>query len=62
MDTVKDRVWRRMLNVPNVLTLARLVLSIVVFVLVPLGHYFSALLVFIVTGFSMNTCSPFCTA
>jgi CDP-diacylglycerol--glycerol-3-phosphate 3-phosphatidyltransferase len=50
MDTVKDRVWRRMLNVPNVLTLARLVLSIVVFVLVPLGHYFSALLVFIVAA------------
>jgi CDP-diacylglycerol--glycerol-3-phosphate 3-phosphatidyltransferase len=37
-----------MLNVPNALTLARLLLSIVVFVLVPLGHYFPALLVFIV--------------
>jgi CDP-diacylglycerol--glycerol-3-phosphate 3-phosphatidyltransferase len=33
-----------------VLTLARLVLSIVVFVLVPLGCYFSALLVFIVAA------------
>ena len=41
---------RRMLNVPNVLTMARLVLSIVVFVLVPLGCYFSALLVFIVAA------------
>jgi len=41
---------RRMLNVPNVLTMARLVLSIVVFVLVPLGFYFSALLVFVVAA------------
>ena len=40
----------RMLNVPNVLTLSRLVLSIVVFVLVPLGCYFSALVVFIVAA------------
>lgn len=48
MDTAKDRRLRRMLNVPNALTLARLLLSIVVFVLVPLGHYFPALLVFIV--------------
>jgi CDP-diacylglycerol--glycerol-3-phosphate 3-phosphatidyltransferase len=46
----KDRMLRRMLNVPNVLTMARLVLSIVVFVLVPLGCYFSALLVFIVAA------------
>lgn len=50
MDTGKDRVWQRMLNVPNVLTLARLVLSIVVFVLVPLGYYFSALIVFIIAA------------
>lgn len=37
-------------NIPNVLTLARLALSIVVFVLVPLGWYFSALIVFGVTA------------
>ncbi len=50
MVTGKDLLLRRMLNVPNVLTMARLVLSIVVFVLVPLGYYFSALLVFIVAA------------
>lgn len=50
MVTGKDRISRRMLNIPNVLTTARLVLSIVVFVLVPLGCYFSALVVFIVAA------------
>jgi CDP-diacylglycerol---glycerol-3-phosphate 3-phosphatidyltransferase len=50
MDTGQNCVWRRMLNVPNALTLARLVLSIVVFVLVPLGCYFSALIVFIIAA------------
>jgi len=39
-----------MLNVPNVLTMARLVLSIVVFVLVPLDCFFAALGVFIVAA------------
>lgn len=42
--------WRRMLNVPNLLTMARLVLSIVVFVLVPLDCFFAALWVFIVAA------------
>lgn len=50
MATGKDRMLRRMLNVPNLLTTARLVLSIVVFVLVPMRCYFSALLVFIVAA------------
>lgn len=50
MVTGKDVMLRRMVNVPNVLTMARLLLSIVVFVLVPLGCYFSALLVFIVAA------------
>jgi CDP-diacylglycerol--glycerol-3-phosphate 3-phosphatidyltransferase len=40
----------RMFNVPNVLTMARLVLSVVVFVLVPCGWYFWAVWVFIIAA------------
>lgn len=50
MNAETDRLLLRMFNVPNLLTMARLVLSIVVFVLVPCGCYFSALLVFIVAA------------
>lgn len=35
-----------MLNLPNQITLARLALSVVVFVLIPTGHYMPALIVF----------------
>ncbi len=38
------------LNVPNVLTAARFVLAIVVFVLVPLGQYLAATVVFVVAA------------
>ena len=38
------------LNVPNVLTTARFVLSIVVFVLIPLQHYFAAMIIFIIAA------------
>ena len=40
----------RMFNVPNVLTMARLALSVVVFVLVPCGWYFWAVWVFIIAA------------
>ncbi len=50
MAAEKDRPLLRMFNVPNALTMARLVLSIVVFVLVPCGWYHSALWVFIVAA------------
>jgi CDP-diacylglycerol--glycerol-3-phosphate 3-phosphatidyltransferase len=42
----EDTVW----NVPNVLTTVRLVLSIVVFVLIPLGLYLPALIVFVIAA------------
>ena len=37
-------------NVPNTLTALRLVLSVVVFVLIPLGHYLPALIIFLLTA------------
>jgi CDP-diacylglycerol--glycerol-3-phosphate 3-phosphatidyltransferase len=39
-----------MLNVPNVLTTIRFVLSIVVFVLIPLSHYVPAMIVFVIAA------------
>jgi CDP-diacylglycerol--glycerol-3-phosphate 3-phosphatidyltransferase len=50
MDTTGQAGARRLVNVPNVLTAMRLVLAVVVFVLVPLGWYASALVVFIVAA------------
>ncbi len=50
MAAENDRPLLRMFNVPNLLTMARLVLSVVVFVLVPCGWYFWALWVFIVAA------------
>jgi CDP-diacylglycerol--glycerol-3-phosphate 3-phosphatidyltransferase len=38
------------LNVPNVLTTVRFLLSIVVFVLIPLGQYFAAMIVFLIAA------------
>jgi CDP-diacylglycerol---glycerol-3-phosphate 3-phosphatidyltransferase len=38
------------LNVPNVLTTIRFVLSIVVFVLIPLGQYIAAMVVFVIAA------------
>ena len=38
------------LNVPNALTTVRFVLSIVVFVLIPLHHYFAAMVVFVIAA------------
>jgi len=38
------------LNVPNVLTTVRFVLSIVVFVLIPLQHYLAAMIIFIIAA------------
>lgn len=40
----------KVFNVPNQLTAARLVLAIVVFVLIPLGHFLPALIVFIIAA------------
>lgn len=50
MAAEHDRRLLRMVNVPNVLTMARLVLSVVVFVLVPCGWYFWAVWVFIIAA------------
>jgi CDP-diacylglycerol--glycerol-3-phosphate 3-phosphatidyltransferase len=38
------------LNVPNVLTAVRFLLSIVVFVLIPLGQYLAAMIIFIIAA------------
>ena len=46
MDDLKQRRISRLVNVPNALTMMRLVLAVVVFVLVPLGYYFAAVIVF----------------
>ena len=37
-------------NVPNQVTAARLILSIVVFVLIPLGHYIPAMVIFVIAA------------
>ncbi len=44
--TGEDVVW----NVPNVLSMARLVLSVVVFALIPLGHFVPALVFFLLSA------------
>lgn len=41
-----DEVW----NVPNVLSMLRLVLSAVVFLLIPLGYFWSAMAVFVISA------------
>jgi CDP-diacylglycerol--glycerol-3-phosphate 3-phosphatidyltransferase len=50
MEGLRERQIRPLLNVPNVLTAARLVLAIVIFVLVPLHLYWPALIVFVVAA------------
>jgi len=47
---VKPQPSNAILNVPNVLTMARFVLSIVVFVLIPLGHFVAAMIVFVIAA------------
>jgi CDP-diacylglycerol--glycerol-3-phosphate 3-phosphatidyltransferase len=49
-DTVPAATSNAILNVPNLLTAARLVLSIVVFVLIPLAHYAAATIVFVLAA------------
>ena len=48
--TEKRAVREQFFNVPNQLTAARLVLSFVLFVLIPLGYYLAAMVVFIVAA------------
>jgi len=48
MSESKTSLRRQFLNVPNQLTTSRLVLSIVVFVLIPCQCYLSALIVFVI--------------
>jgi CDP-diacylglycerol--glycerol-3-phosphate 3-phosphatidyltransferase len=50
MDGTKYKRLKKILNVPNVLTTARLVLAVIVFVLVPLEEYFAALIVFTIAA------------
>ena len=50
MDDLKQRRISRLVNVPNVLTTMRLILAVVAFVLVPLGLYLPALVVFAVAA------------
>ncbi len=45
-----DKAGNKILNVPNQLTAARLVLSIVVFALIPLKLYLAALIVFVIAA------------
>src|SRR5437879_13063125 len=49
-STMLSNTANTILNVPNVLTTARFVLSIVVFVLIPLEHYLAAMIVFIIAA------------
>lgn len=48
-DTSKS-VWHQFFNIPNQLTAARFVLSLVVFVLIPLEAYIAAMIVFIIAA------------
>ncbi len=51
MSTVSEKSLREQFsNVPNQLTLARLVLSVAVFALIPLGFYVAALVVFVIAA------------
>ena len=50
MATDQKSIRRDLFNVPNQLTAARLVLSIVVFVLIPFKLYLPALIVFIIAA------------
>ncbi len=51
MSTVSEKSLREQFsNVPNQLTLARLVLSVAVFALIPLGYYVAALVVFVIAA------------
>ncbi len=46
MDNPADQIW----NVPNRISMARLVLSLLVFALVPLGWYWAGLIVFVIAA------------
>lgn len=46
MDSQADKIW----NVPNRITLARLILSLIVFVLIPLDWYWAAFVLFIIAA------------
>lgn len=48
--TVEEKPGSKVFNVPNQLTAARLVLSIGVFTLIPLGYYLVAMIVFVVAA------------
>jgi len=48
--TVEEKPGSKVFNVPNQLTAARLVLSIAVFALIPLGYYLAAMVVFVVAA------------
>jgi CDP-diacylglycerol--glycerol-3-phosphate 3-phosphatidyltransferase len=48
--TEKRAVREQFFNVPNQLTAGRLVLSVVLFVLIPLGYYLAAMVVFIIAA------------
>lgn len=48
MDNPADQIW----NVPNRISMARLVLSLLVFVLVPLGSFWAGLIVFVIAASS----------
>jgi CDP-diacylglycerol--glycerol-3-phosphate 3-phosphatidyltransferase len=48
--TEKRAVREQFFNVPNQLTAARLVLSVVLFVLIPLGYYLASMVVFIIAA------------
>jgi len=50
MSESKKSLRRQFLNVPNQLTTSRLILSIVVFVLIPCKCYLSALIVFVIAA------------
>jgi CDP-diacylglycerol--glycerol-3-phosphate 3-phosphatidyltransferase len=47
---VKPQPSNTILNVPNALTMVRFVLSIVVFVLIPLGQFVAAMIVFVIAA------------
>ena len=47
---VAQQASNAILNVPNVITASRFVLSIVVFILIPLGHFLAAMIVFTIAA------------
>ena len=38
------------INVPNIISASRLILAVIIIALIPLGHYFAAMIVFVIAA------------